>query len=699
MYQQIKKRDGRKVKFDVQKIRRAVERAGLATGEFAEAEAQKLANKAVKQAEKQLKHKVPTVEEIQDVVEDVLLDSKYRKTAIAYIVYRDQHAKIRDIASNSHIDLMDQYISRADWRVNENSNMDYSLQGLNNYISSEVSKTYWLNKIYSPKIGELHKSGDMHIHDLNLLSVYCVGWDLMDLIRTGFTGVPNKISSKPARHFRTILGQVVNFFYTLQGEAAGAQAFSNFDTLLAPFIRHDNLNYAEVKQALQEFVFNVNVPTRVGFQTPFTNITLDLECPKHMEGNPVIIGGEMTDGNYGDFQEEMNIFNKALLEVLSEGDASGRVFTFPIPTYNITPDFNWDNPVIENLWEASAKYGIPYFSNFVNSDMKPEDARSMCCRLRIDNTKLAHRGGGLFGSSPMTGSVGVVTVNLPRLALKSKNEKEFTEGLLYLMGQAKESLEVKRKALEQLTAKNLYPYTKFYLRDIHERFGEYWKNHFSTIGLIGMNEASENLLGVDIGSPEGKAFAERTLDLMRDTLVAFQEQTGNNYNLEATPAEGTTYRLAQIDQKDYPEDAIFANGKGKDVEAPFYTNSTHLPVNYTDDLYELLDLQDELQTKYTGGTVIHFFLGERMDNPETLKKLVKNICNNYKLPYFTFSPSFSVCAKHGYLTGEQQTCEHCDSPCEVYSRVVGFLRPVKQWNNGKKAEFAMRHSYDKAAKA
>ncbi len=699
MYQQIKKRDGRKVKFDAQKIRSAIERAGLATGEFAESVADKLTVKAIRRAEKQIKHKVPTVEEIQDVVEDVLLDSKYRKTAIAYIVYRDQHAKIRDIASNSHIDLMDQYISRADWRVNENSNMDYSLQGLNNYISSEVSKTYWLNKIYSPTIGDLHKSGDMHIHDLNLLSVYCVGWDLMDLIRTGFTGVPNKISSKPAKHFRTILGQVVNFFYTLQGEAAGAQAFSNFDTLLAPFIRRDKLTYEEVKQALQEFVFNVNVPTRVGFQTPFTNITLDLECPKHMEGNPVIIGGEMTDDNYGDFQDEMNIFNKALLEVLSEGDASGRVFTFPIPTYNITPDFNWDNPVIENLWEASAKYGIPYFSNFVNSDMKPEDARSMCCRLRIDNTKLAHRGGGLFGSSPMTGSVGVVTINLPRLALKSKNEKEFTEGLLHLMEQAKESLEVKRKALEQLTAKNLYPYTKFYLRDIHERFGEYWKNHFSTIGLIGMNEASENLLGVDIGSPEGKAFAERTLDLMRDTLVAFQEQTGNNYNLEATPAEGTTYRLAQIDQKDYPEDAIFANGKGKDVEAPFYTNSTHLPVNYTDDLYELLDLQDELQTKYTGGTVIHFFLGERMDNPETLKKLVKNICNNYKLPYFTFSPSFSVCAKHGYLTGEQQTCEHCDSPCEVYSRVVGFLRPVQQWNNGKKAEFAMRHSYDKAAKA
>ncbi len=697
MYQYIKKRDGRRAKFDIQKIRSAIERAGLETGEFAEAEAQKLAKKVVVRAEKELTVKVPTVEQVQDIVEEVLLDSAYRVTAKAYIIYRDQHKKIRDITVAGHIDLIDQYISRADWRVNENSNMDYSLQGLNNYIASEVSKTYWLSKIYSPEIGNLHRSGDMHIHDLNLVSVYCVGWDLMDLIRTGFTGVPNKISSKPARHFRTILGQVVNFFYTLQGEAAGAQAFSNFDTLLAPFIRKDNLTYKEVKQALQEFVFNVNVPTRVGFQTPFTNITLDLECPKHMQGNPVFIGGEMTDDNYGDFQDEMNSLNKALLEVLCEGDASGRVFTFPIPTYNITPDFDWDNPVIENVWEASAKYGIPYFSNFVNSDMKPEDARSMCCRLRIDNTKLAHRGGGLFGSSPMTGSVGVVTINLPRLALKSKNEQEFMAGLTYLMDKAKDSLEVKRKALEQLTAKNLYPYTKFYLREIYERFGEYWKNHFSTIGLVGMNEAAENLLGVNIGSAEGKAFAERTLDFMRDTLVDYQKQTGNNYNLEATPAEGTTYRLAQIDQKDFPKTAHFANGVGIAVEAPFYTNSTHLPVNYTDDLFELMDLQDNLQTKYTGGTVIHFFLGERMDNPATLKELVKTICNNYRLPYFTFSPSFSVCANHGYLKGEQATCEQCGDACEIYSRVVGFLRPVEQWNKGKKAEFAMRRNFDKAA--
>jgi ribonucleoside-triphosphate reductase len=698
MYNYIKKRDGRRVAFQTSKIMSAIERAGLETGEFAEVQAHKLAEKVVARAEKELFVKTPSVEQIQDIVEEVLLESRYKKTAKAYIIYRDQHEKIRDIANAERVDLIDQYLSKLDWRVNENSNMDYSLQGLNNYIAGEVSKTYWLNKIYTPEIGKLHRSGDMHIHDLSLVSVYCVGWDLQDVLRVGFTGVNNKISSKPAKHFRSILGQVVNFFYTLQGEAAGAQAFSNFDTLLAPFIAYDKLTYKEVKQALQEFVFNVNVPTRVGFQTPFTNITLDLECPSYMEGQPVVIGGEIQDSNYGDHQKEMNMFNKALLEVLCEGDANGRVFTFPIPTYNITEDFNWENPVIENLWEASAKYGIPYFSNFVNSDMSPEDARSMCCRLRIDNRQLEYRGGGLFGSNPMTGSVGVVTINLPRLALKSKDEKAFREGLDHLMEKAKESLEVKRKTLEVLTDKNLYPYTKFYLRDIKKRFNSYWKNHFSTIGLIGMNEAAENLLGVDIGSSKGREFAERTLDYMRDKLVDFQKETGNNYNLEATPAEGTTYRLAQIDKADFPETAHFANGLGKEVEHPFYTNSTHLPVNYTDDLFELLDLQDDLQTKYTGGTVIHFFLGERMADPKTLKGLVKKICANYKLPYFTFSPSFSVCRNHGYLQGEQASCPHCAETCEIYSRVVGFLRPVEQWNNGKKAEFVMREHYDKAAR-
>ena len=699
MYQMIKKRDGRRVKFDARKITAAIASAGAETAELDEKIAASLTKKVIARLQADKNRHMPSVEEVQDVVEDVLLDSRYKKTAKAYIIYRDQHKKLRQIAASAHVDLVDNYVNNLDWKIKENSNMGYSLQGLNNYISAEITKTYWLDKIYSPKIGRAHKEGDLHIHDLNLLSVYCVGWDLMDLLRQGFTGVKGKVASKPAKHFRSALGQVVNFFYTLQGEAAGAQAFSDFDTLLAPFIRHDNLSYKEVKQALQEFVFNVNVPTRVGFQTPFTNITLDLECPKHMADNPVIVGGEMQDTNYGDYQEEMNVLNKALLEVLSEGDANGRVFTFPIPTVNITKDFNWDNPVIESLWEASAKYGIPYFSNFINSDMDPEDARSMCCRLRIDNRQLEYRGGGLFGSNPMTGSIGVVTINLPRLALKSKNENEFFKGLGELMDMARDSLETKRKVLEQLTDSeiSLYPYTKFYLRDIKKRFNQYWKNHFSTIGLIGTNEAALNLLGVDIGTEKGRVFAEKTLDFMRDRLVKYQKETGNNYNLEATPAEGTTYRLAQLDKASFPDRAHFANGLGAAVAHPFYTNSSHLPVNYTDDLFELLDLQDELQTKYTGGTVIHFFLGERMDDPEVLKKLVKTICQNYKLPYFTFSPSFSVCLNHGYIRGEHQTCPTCGEGCEVYSRVVGFLRPTSHWNKGKQAEFVMREHYDKAA--
>lgn len=697
MYKSIKKRDGRTAKFDRKKIEKAIEKAGLETGEFDAAQAVELTDKVLGVLETRNQKRLPSVEDIQDIVEDALIGSKFKKTAKAYIIYRDQHKKLREITSNAHVDLIDKYLENLDWKVNENSNMGYSLQGLNNYVSAEITKTYWLDKIYTSKIGQAHKEGDLHIHDLNLLSVYCVGWDLTDLLQEGFTGVAGKVASKPAKHFRSALGQVVNFFYTLQGEAAGAQAFSDFDTLLAPFIRADKLSYKEVKQAIQEFVFNVNVPTRVGFQTPFTNITLDLECPKHMVDNPVIIGGEMQDTTYGEYQEEMNMLNKALLEVLSEGDANGRVFTFPIPTVNITKDFNWDNPVIESLWEASAKYGIPYFSNFINSDMDPEDARSMCCRLRIDNRQLEYRGGGLFGSNPMTGSVGVVTINLPRLALKSKNEKEFFKGLAELMDMAKDSLETKRKVLERLTDANLYPYTKFYLRNIKQRFNQYWKNHFSTIGLIGTNEAALNLLGVDIGTEKGKAFAEKTLDFMRDRLVEYQKETGNNYNLEATPAEGTTYRLAQLDKASFPDRAHFANGIGAEVKCPFYTNSSHLPVNYTDDLFELMDLQDNLQTKYTGGTVIHFFLGERMDDPQTLKKLVKTICENYKLPYFTFSPSFSICKNHGYIVGEHPECPKCGEATEVYSRVVGFLRPVSQWNKGKQAEFEMREHYDNAA--
>ncbi len=696
MKKQIQKRSNKIVDFDLSKIENAIAKAGQETGEFKKTEAKVIAKK-VKQKVEKLKTDIVKVEEIQDTVEDTLLASKYKKTAKAYIIYRYQHKQIRELASINQIELVDSYLKNLDWKIKENSNMAYSLQGLNNYISSEVSKNYWLNKVYTPKIKQAHLNGDFHIHDLNLLSVYCVGWDLGDLLREGFTGVAGKTSSKPAKHFRSALGQIVNFFYTLQGEAAGAQAFSNFDTLLAPFIRYDKLNYEQVKQALQEFVFNVNVPTRVGFQTPFTNITLDLNPPKHLANTPAVIGGKWQDTNYGDYQEEMNMLNKALLEVLTEGDANGRVFTFPIPTYNITKDFDWDNPVIDNLWETSAKYGIPYFSNFVNSDMNPEDARSMCCRLRIDNRELEYRGGGLFGANPLTGSIGVVTINLPRLALKSKDKKEFLKGLDKLLDLAKQSLETKRKTLESLTDANLYPYTKFYLRDIKKSNGSYWKNHFSTIGVIGMNEALLNLIEQDLGSKDGQKIAEEIMDHIRARLTEYQKETGNNYNLEATPAEGTTYRLAQLDQKDYPETANFANGKGIEATSPFYTNSTHLPVNYTDDLFELLSLQDNLQTKYTGGTVVHFFLGERIDDPETLKGLVKTICHKYRLPYFTFSPSFSVCQNHGYISGEHEKCPKCDSKCEIYSRVVGFYRPISQWNNGKAAEFKMRKHFDKAA--
>lgn len=578
---------------------------------------------------------------------------------------------------DSNLNLVDAYLKQLDWKVNENSNMSYSIQGLNNYIASEISKQYWLNRIYPENIKNAHINGDIHIHDLNIISVYCVGWDLKDLLSEGFTGVKGKVESAPAKHFRTALGQIVNFMYTMQGEAAGAQAFSNFDTLLAPFIRYDNLDYKQVKQAIQEFVFNMNVPTRVGFQTPFTNITMDLNVPSYYAEQPVIIGGELQEATYKEFQKEMDMLNKAFFEVMMDGDNSGRVFTFPIPTYNITKDFDWDNENIKGLWEMAAKYGIPYFSNFINSDMSPEDARSMCCRLRIDNRELEYRGGGLFGSNPLTGSIGVVTINLPKIAEVSKTKVEFLERLAQKMELAKDSLEIKRKLLENLTDNELYPYTKFYLRDIKARFGVYWKNHFSTIGLIGMNEACLNLFGENIGSLQGKQFAIEVMDYMRAKIVKIQKETGNNYNLEATPGEGTSYRLAKLDKDKYP----------------YYTNSTQLPVNYTDDIFEVLDHQDDLQTKYTGGTVVHIYAGERIQSIETMKNLVKKICNNYHLPYFTFSPTFSTCPNHGYVAGEHFTCPECGASCEVYSRVVGYIRPVQQWNKGKKQEFLDRQEF------
>ena len=688
----IRKRDGRLVKFNAEKITNAIAKAGAATGEFDVKEARKLTIKVLNLAEKLFDGKILSVEEIQDVVEEVLLQTPYRKTAKSYIIYRDQHSRLRDIANRMEVDLVDQYLKKLDWKINENSNMDYSLQGLNNYISSEVSKVYWLNEIYSPEIHKAHTEGDFHIHDLSLLSVYCVGWDLYDLLLQGFQGVSGKVESKPANHLRSALGQVVNFFYTLQGEAAGAQAFSNFDTLLAPFIRYDNLTIKEIKQALQEFIFNINVPTRVGFQTPFTNVTLDVTVPKYYADQNVIIGGKPQKETYKEFQKEMNLFNKAFLQVMAEGDAKGRVFTFPIPTYNITKDFNWDDPNLQDLWEMTAKYGVPYFSNFINSDMNPEDARSMCCRLRIDNRELEMRGGGLFGSNPLTGSIGVITINMPRIAYQAKSKKDFLQKLEWFMDLAKESLETKRKVLEKFTDTNLYPYTKYYLRGVKERFNEYWKNHFSTIGLVGMNEACLNLLGVNIASDKGQEFTKQVLDFMRKKLIDFQKETGNNYNLESTPAEGTSYRLARIDRKKYPDIITASDNKSKNAE-PFYTNSTQLPVDYTDDVFEALDLQDEIQVKYTGGTVFHTFAGERIDDPQSVKRLVHKICSNYHLPYVTFTPTFSVCPSHGYIKGEQEKCPTCDDFCEVYSRVVGYLRPVKQWNKGKQEEFDSRQVF------
>lgn len=695
----VVKRDGKIVEFNSEKITKAIEKAALVTKEFDADTAKNLTQKVVELtqelAQKKSENlKAASIEEIQDIVEYILLSSDYKKTAKSYMLYREQQAKLRDFSKNANIDMVDDYLKQLDWEVNENSNMTYSIQGLNNYISSHISKSYWLTKIYSKEIQEAHLNGDFHIHDLNMLSVYCVGWDLKDLLLQGFTGVQGKVQCSPAKHFRTALGQIVNFMYTMQGEATGAQAFSNFDTLLAPFIRYDELDYKQVKQAMQEFIFNLNVPTRTGFQTPFTNITMDLTVPSYYAEQNVIVGGEPKEETYGDFQHEMNLLNRAYFEVMMRGDSTGQVFTFPIPTYNITKDFDWENPEYEGLWEMSAKYGIPYFSNFINSDMSPEDARSMCCRLRIDNRELEHRGGGLFGSNPLTGSIGVVTMNLPRMAFLAKDEQDFLNILSVNMNLAKESLEKKRKVLENFTEKDLYPYTKFYLRDIKERFGVYWKNHFSTIGLVGMNEACLNLINEGIGDETGREFALRTMDFMRAKIREFQEETGNNYNLEATPAEGTSYRLAKMD-KDKLVSIKCANDEDyyERGAKPFYTNSTQLPVNFTEDIFEVLDHQDDLQAKYTGGTVVHIYAGERIYDIRIMKNLVKKICTNYKLPYFTFSPTFSTCPNHGYISGEHFSCPKCGDDCEVFSRVVGYIRPVRQWNEGKKTEFSARKSF------
>ena len=687
MITKIKKRDGQIVPFDQNKIAVAIFKAAKAVGGSNFDRAKYLSNQVVKIYEENYQG-IPTVEIIQDIVEKSLIENGHAKTAKAYILYRQQRTEARNFQNlmlNS-AKMIQEYLGGEDWRIKENSNMNYSLQGLNNHIITAVTSRYWLEKVYPQNIREAHQYGDFHIHDLSLLAPYCCGWNLEDILLRGFRGAPQKISSGPAKHFKAALGQIVNFFYTLQGEAAGAQALSNFDTYLAPFIRYDNLNYREVQQAMQEFIFNINVPTRVGFQSPFINITMDVTVPTTLANQPVIIHGELQKETYVEFQEEMNMINKAFCEVMMAGDADGRIFTFPIPTYNVTNEF-FDNPVTEDIMEMTAKYGIPYFANFINSELSPDDVRSMCCRLRIDNRELIKRGGGLFGSNPLTGSIGVVTINLPRIGYKAKSMDDYLSRLSALAELAKESLLIKRGILEQLTRTGLYPYSRYYLDSVYQRFGHYWSNHFNTIGIVGMNESLLNFMGKDITTPEGQEMAVKIMDHLRFILVRFQEETDQMFNLEATPAESTTYRLALLDKELYPD--IITAGE----EEPYYTNSTQLPVGYTEDIVAAIYLQESLQTKYTGGTVFHAFLGERIEDIEVCKKLIKRIFTYFRLPYFSLTPSFSICPNHGYLSGEQFKCPHCGEQTEVWSRIVGYYRPTQNWNKGKQEEFKERVNY------
>jgi len=687
----VKKRDGEIVEFDQARIEEAIFKALTASGQGDGKKGKRLSKRVVQILNRRFKKtEIPQVEQIQNIVEEVLILEGLVETAKAYILYREQRRRIREAVAviDESTEMVDRYIQELDWQVHENANMSYSLQGLNQYTISAIAKKYWLNKIYPKEIRGAAFNEDFHIHNLETLAPYCMGWDLYDLLLRGFGGVPSKIESRPAKHFRTALGQLVNFFFTLQGESAGANAVSNFDTLLAPFIRYDNLNYLQVKQAMQEFLYNCMVPTRVGFQTPFLNVTIDIKPPEFLAKQPVIIGGKPQKETYGDFQEEMNVFNRVFYDCLMEGDAKGRPFTFPIPTVSITKDFDWDNPALNPMWEATAKYGVNYFSNFIHSDLKPDDFRSMCCRLRLSNRELYKRGGGgLFGSAPLTGSVGVVTINMPRIGYLSKTKKEFFEKLGYLMDLSKESLEIKRKALEDFMEKGLYPYSKYYLASVKKIRDSYFGNHFSTIGLMGMNEALLNFIGENIASKRGRRFALEVLDFMREKLVNYQKETGNLYNLEATPGEGTSYRQARTDKEKYP-DIITAGTK----KVPYYTNSTMLPINFTDDIFEALELQDEIQSKYTGGVVLHLFLGERVSDPQMAKNLIRKVFEKFHLPYVTLTPTFSICPTHGYLDGEQFFCPNCTikQPCEVYSRIVGYLRPLAQWNTGKAQEFQER---------
>lgn len=680
---QIRKRDGRIVAFEPAKITEAIYKAAQSVGGYDKGLAENLTKEIVAIVEKSFQKQIPNVEDIQDIVEKVLIERGHAKTAKAYILYRQKHKELRD-AKQMLLDsekVVRDYIAKEDWSVYENANVGYSMAGLLWHGIGTVMNYYGLNSVYSKEISNMHIEGDLHIHNLSMpLCGYCAGWSLRQLLHEGFNGVSAKLECKPPKHISSAIGQMINFIGTMQNEWAGAQAFSSFDTYLAPFVRADRLNYARVKQAMQEYVYNMNVSSRWGGQCAFTNITLDLTTPSDLEKQKATVGGKLQKETYDDYSHEAEMINKALIEVLIEGDAKGRVFTFPIPTYNITKSFKWNGNIADSLFEMTAKYGLPYFQNFLNSDLKPSDVRAMCCRLRL-NMKELHRNarGGLFGSGESTGSVGVVTINMPRIGYQAKNEKDFFERLERMMYMAKNSLEIKRKVVEKNIENGLLPYTKRYLGNL--------KSHFSTIGIVGMNECCLNFLREGIETKEGREFALKVLKFMRNELIKYQNETGNIYNLEATPAEGSSYRLAKIDRHKFPK--IITAGK----ETPYYTNSSNLPVNYTDDVFAALKHQEPLQENYTGGTVFHTLLGESLNSGNEARLLVKKIATNFRLPYFTITPTFSICPEHGFISGKHEKCSVCGKETEVYSRVVGYLRPVKNWNIGKQEEFKQRKTF------
>ena len=683
----VVKRNGKIDDFQVFKVKKAIEKAFNATKTcFSEDMLDILSLRVTADFQEKIIHGKVDIEEIQNSVEKVLSDVGYSKVAKAYILYRKQREKLRDMKNIlDYSKVVDSYINTEDWRVKENSTVTYSIGGLILHNSGAISANYWLSEIYDEEIANSHRNGDFHLHDLSMLTGYCAGWSLRELLEEGLGGVNGKITSSPAKHLSTLCNQMVNFLGIMQNEFAGAQAFSSFDTYLAPFIKKDNMEYKEVKQCIQSFIYGVNTPSRWGTQAPFSNITLDWTVPKDLSEEYAIIGGKKVDFKYKDCQKEMDIINKAFIEVMLEGDANGRGFQYPIPTYNVTEDFVWNSENAKLLFDMTSKYGTPYFQNFIKSDLNPGDVRSMCCRLQLDKRELKKKTGGLFGSGEKTGSIGVVTINLPRISFTSENEEEFFERLSYIMNIAKRSLEIKRKVITKFMDDGLYPYAKRYLNNFN--------THFSTIGLIGLNECSLNASWIksSLISERGRLFGEKVLEFMREKIADFQEETGNLYNLEATPAESTSYRLAKMDKEKYQE-IVLASKNG---ESPFYTNSCHLPVNYTDDIFDALEIQEKLQSKFTGGTVFHGFLGEKIKDWETCSKLVKTIASNFRVPYFTISPTYSICKTHGYLEGEQFVCPHCSEEPEVYSRITGYYRPIKNWNDGKQSEYLMRKEYTK----